>query len=250
MSNRFMMSVAAAALIAGTGFANAQGVGMGHEAPSAGAAQQSAPSPDRAGSATTPMGHESAEQTKPSSDVKTKPSSDMKAVQSEKKSPAAGVDQRAEDNPQGQKPSGKGTELNENTKAGAGTMKTEGREDRSGAKAENSEDRNSKMNAESKGTAENKSETVGQAGGGAKLSSEQRTKISTVIREQHVQPTENVNFSISVGTRVPRDVEFHPLPAEILSVYPDWRGYEFILVRDEILVINPRTLEIVAVIET
>ena len=42
MINRLMLSVAAAALIAGTGFANAQG-NMGREAPAAGsAAQQSA----------------------------------------------------------------------------------------------------------------------------------------------------------------------------------------------------------------
>ena len=32
MTNRFLISVAAAALIAGTGFANAQGAGMGREA--------------------------------------------------------------------------------------------------------------------------------------------------------------------------------------------------------------------------
>ena len=50
MTNRFMISVAAAALIAGTGFANAQGTGTSREAPSAGsAAQQSAPSSDRGG---------------------------------------------------------------------------------------------------------------------------------------------------------------------------------------------------------
>ncbi len=35
MTNRFLMSVAAAALIAGSGFANAQGTGTGHETPSA-----------------------------------------------------------------------------------------------------------------------------------------------------------------------------------------------------------------------
>ena len=48
MINRLMISVAAAALIAGTGFANAQGTGMSREAPAAAApAQQSAPSSDR-----------------------------------------------------------------------------------------------------------------------------------------------------------------------------------------------------------
>ena len=86
-------------------------------------------------------------------------------------------------------------------------------------------------------------------GADGKLSTEQRTKITTVIRSQNVQPVTNVNFSISVGTRVPRNVGFHPLPAEIVTVYPDWRGYEFFLVSDQIIVVNPRTLEIVAVID-
>ena len=58
MLNRLMITAATAALIAGTGFANAQG--MNREAPSAGAGmQQSAPSSDR-GSAATPMSRDSA----------------------------------------------------------------------------------------------------------------------------------------------------------------------------------------------
>src|SRR6202046_3505792 len=58
MINRLMISAAAAALIAGTGFANAQG--MNREAPSAGAGmQQSAPSSDRGSSTATPMNRDS-----------------------------------------------------------------------------------------------------------------------------------------------------------------------------------------------
>ena len=70
-----------------------------------------------------------------------------------------------------------------------------------------------------------------------------------MIRDQHVERLNNVNFSISVGTRVPRDVRFHPLPAEVVTIYPEWRGYEFILVGDQIVVVDPRTFEIVAVLE-
>jgi hypothetical protein len=33
-----------------------------------------------------------------------------------------------------------------------------------------------------------------------------------------------------------------------VSIYPEWRGYEYILVRDEIVVIDPATYEIVAVL--
>ena len=90
--------------------------------------------------------------------------------------------------------------------------------------------------------------TTGQAGAGAKLSTEQRTKITTVIRNEHVAPVNNVNFSIAVGTRVPRDVSIRPLPAEVVTIYPEWRGYEFILVRDQILVIDPASLQIVAIL--
>ena len=98
--------------------------------------------------------------------------------------------------------------------------------------------------------AETKSQTTGQAGAGAKLSTEQRTKITTVFRSEHVAPVNNVNFSISVGTRVPREgVSFRPLPAEVVTIYPEWRGYEFILVRNQILVVDPATYEIVAILD-
>src|SRR5260370_22339362 len=73
MTNRFMMSVAAVALIAGAGFANAQGTGT-KEQPSAGStAHQSAPSSERGDSA-----------------PQSKPSFHLNATQAEKKSPASG----------------------------------------------------------------------------------------------------------------------------------------------------------------
>ena len=91
--------------------------------------------------------------------------------------------------------------------------------------------------------------TVGQAGAAARLSTEQRTKITTIIRNERVEPAANVDFAISVGTRVPRErVQLRPLPSEVVTIYPQWRGYEFFLVRDEIIVVDPRSGEIVDVI--
>lgn len=243
MTNRFMMSVAAAALIAGTGFAHAQGTGTERNAPSV---ERAAPS------SAAPMNRNGA--------------SDKSTAQSdEKMQPQGGKNQRAQDNmranPRGEKEKSaqennmkseqpRGTSAQTEEKGSAGKdMKAEGREDRNGMKAEGRGDRNGNVNAESNGAADGKSQTVGQVGAGAKLSSEQRTRITTVIRDQHVAPVNSVNFSIAVGTRVPRDVSFHPLPAEIVSIYPDWRGYEFILVRDQIVVVDPRTFEIVAVLD-
>ena len=82
----------------------------------------------------------------------------------------------------------------------------------------------------------------------ANLSTEQRTKINTIIRQHKVEPT-HLNVSVRVGTRVPDSVRFYPLPAEVFVVYPEWRGYDYILVGGQILVINPRTHEIVAILE-
>jgi hypothetical protein len=229
MTNRFMMSVAAVALIAGTGFANAQGTGR---EPSAGTeTQKSAPAPK---GTTTPMNRES---TQPAG----RPS-EMKGAQSEQKPAAGENNKRAEENNPAQKSKGMTSEMNDNSKGkDAKDMKAEGAE-------RNGNERNGNMNAETKGGA--KEQTTGQAAaGGGKMTSEQRTRISSVIRDQHVTSVTNVNFSISVGTRVPRDVEFHPLPAEIVTIYPDWRGYEFIMVRNQIVVIDPRTFEIVAVLD-
>ena len=95
-----------------------------------------------------------------------------------------------------------------------------------------------------------KSSTTGQgaAAGSAKLSSEQHSKITSIIRQQKVQPA-HLNVSVRVGTRVPDSVHFYPLPVEAVVVYPEWRGYDYILVGDEILVIDPRTHQIVAILE-
>lgn len=84
----------------------------------------------------------------------------------------------------------------------------------------------------------------------ANLSTEQRTRIHEVIVKDRSAPrVSNVDFSINVGTVVPRGkVKFAPLPREIVEIQPAWRGYEFFLVRDEIIVVDPGTLRIVAVI--
>src|SRR5438105_2993567 len=47
---------------------------------------------------------------------------------------------------------------------------------------------------------------------GGNLTVEQRSKIVGVIKQENVQPLRNVNFSVSVGRRVPREVELHALP--------------------------------------
>lgn len=91
----------------------------------------------------------------------------------------------------------------------------------------------------------------GAAAGSAKLSTEQRTKITTVFKQQKVERVEasKLNISISVGTRVPSTVKYHPIPQQVIVIYPEWRGFDYILVGDQIVVLDPRTHEIVAILD-
>jgi Protein of unknown function (DUF1236) len=247
MTNRLMMSVAAAALIAGTGFANAQGTGTERNAPSTEHAAPSSATPTNRNDATHGGAARSEQKMQPPGGMNQRAEDNMKANPKGEKS---AQENNMKANPRDEKSAQENNMKNDQPKG----MNAQTDEKGSARKDMKAEDRNGNMNAESKGAeskgaAESKSQTVGQAGAGAKLSSEQRTRISTVIRGQHVQPMTNVNFSISIGTRVPRDVSFHPLPAEVVTYYPEWRGYEFILVNEQIVVVDPGTFEIVAVID-
>ncbi len=78
---------------------------------------------------------------------------------------------------------------------------------------------------------------------------EKRTQIVSAIKQEKVEEVTNVNFNISVGTTVPSSVRYHPLPSRIVEIYPEWRGYDFIVVRGKYIILRPQTHEIVYIIE-
>lgn len=80
------------------------------------------------------------------------------------------------------------------------------------------------------------------------INDQQRTRVTQSISRLNVQPVTNVNFSLSVGTVVPRDVRLQTLPADVVEVVPQYRGYSFFVVRDEIVIVEPSTYKIVTVL--
>ncbi|MGN7124243.1 DUF1236 domain-containing protein, partial [Methylorubrum thiocyanatum] len=85
-------------------------------------------------------------------------------------------------------------------------------------------------------------------GASRNLSSTQRTEFRQSITRSNVRAVSNVNFAVRVGTAIPRSVSLHPLPPAILTLVPAYRGLQFILVGDDIVIIDPDTYEIVDVI--
>jgi hypothetical protein len=121
------------------------------------------------------------------------------------------------------------------------------------------EDRTNRSSEQNRsGSEQNRSgqerETTGQGAAGTRanvtLTPEKRTRIHEVIvQERNAPRVSSPSFTVSVGTRVPRTVRFAALPRTIVEIEPEWRGFEYFMVGDEIVIINPRSMEIVAIVQ-
>jgi hypothetical protein len=57
-----------------------------------------------------------------------------------------------------------------------------------------------------------------------------------------------VNFNISVGTVVPRTINLVAVPPTLVEIHPAWRGYRYFIVDEEIIIVEPSSFKIVAVV--
>ncbi|MGB8307883.1 MAG: DUF1236 domain-containing protein [Pseudolabrys sp.] len=225
MKNARLLSTVAATLLLAVGAASAQDVKKDEAPARAPAAQQNAPAGEKVAPAMKP-GAQNAQ-------GKKAPETNGQAPEGDK---TKASDKGAMDNK-----TDKGAAPKDTSDTKSGDVKTKTNDTAQGATGAKS--------SQSTTTDKDRATTgQGAAAGSASISTEQRTKINTIIRQHKVEPT-HLNVSVRVGTRVPESVRFYPLPAEVFVVYPEWRGYDYILVGGQILVINPRTHEIVAILE-
>jgi hypothetical protein len=96
--------------------------------------------------------------------------------------------------------------------------------------------------------------TTGQGAAGTRaninLTPEKRTRIHEVIvQERNAPRVSNPDFDVSVGARVPRTVRFAALPRTIVEIEPAWRGFEYFMLGEQIVIVDPRSMEIVAIFE-
>ena len=82
----------------------------------------------------------------------------------------------------------------------------------------------------------------------AALSSEQHAKIWETLRGEKAARFTGEKFAMTVGEMVPQTVHLYVLPARVFEYAPQYRGYEYIQVGEEILIVDPSTHRIVAVV--
>ena len=223
MRNTLLVTVAATALIAGAGLAAAQGTGETHEAPGATTQQPKAPG----GKMDQQPNGVPQKSPAPNAQAPMKPAPTAQAPAKETPAPTAQA-------PMKEKPA-------EKTAQAPATAKPQAAEP-GGAAQTTPEAPNSRM-APSTARDETKS------GPPAALSSEQHAKIRDTLRVEKSERLTSVPFSHKVGEAIPGTVHLYALPVSIMEYAPQYRGYEYILVGDEILIVDPRTLRIVAVID-
>jgi hypothetical protein len=118
-----------------------------------------------------------------------------------------------------------------------GTAQAPGKEQEKSGQAQ-SKERGTQKSSERSGSSER-----------VQLSEQQRTNVhETLLKESNLNRASNVNVSISVGTRIPRSVRLAPLPASIISVVPTYRSYQYVVVNDQICIVDPNSFEIVEII--
>ncbi len=85
-----------------------------------------------------------------------------------------------------------------------------------------------------------------QAKGDAHLSHDQAGRIAQSLMAT-ARP-QNINVNVNVGADLPGDVDLLPLPPTVVEVVPEFRGYDYVVVNDEIVIVQPSTRRVVEVI--
>ena len=84
-----------------------------------------------------------------------------------------------------------------------------------------------------------------RASGSVSIDAQKQTRIQDALRNQHVENINHADFDIRVGVSVPDHYHFNPLPEDVVALVPEYRGYDYIMVDNEIVIIEPSTHKIV-----
>ena len=246
MKKSLLATVAAAALFAGTGFAVSQGA----KEPAAKAGAEMNRGADVKGGAEMKggAGADKADKkadSKAGADVKSDGKAQMKSDTKASTTGQGAGDQKAQSK---DAPPTSKTQAQDNKAQDKPASRTQAQDSKQPAakSAQDNKAQDTKANTTGQGAAGST-----QAAGAVSLTTEQKTKIRTTVIQSSSAPKvsrSSINFNISVGTVVPRTVKFVAVPATLVEYYPAYRGYSYFIVDDEIVIVDAKTLKIIAVI--
>jgi hypothetical protein len=80
------------------------------------------------------------------------------------------------------------------------------------------------------------------------LAADQRTRLHHAFNldRGHIS---HARFAHRVGTRLPRSVRLFAVPAAVYAIFPDYRDYRYVVIDDDICIVDPATYDVVDVID-
>ena len=81
------------------------------------------------------------------------------------------------------------------------------------------------------------------------LTSERRMRLRSSFSIDRRARIANARFERRIGHRIPRSVRLFVVPAAVVSIFPDYRDYRYVVVEDDIYIVDPGTYEIVDLLD-
>ena len=73
----------------------------------------------------------------------------------------------------------------------------------------------------------------------------QERQVTSVLRKHHV---ETVNVRVSVGSVAPANVKLTAVSSDFIDVFPQFRGYSFFATADNVVIVEPESKKVVALV--
>jgi hypothetical protein len=80
------------------------------------------------------------------------------------------------------------------------------------------------------------------------ISSEQEDKIRDSVKNAKVDHVAKLAIPLTVGAEVPRNLHFYPFPKEVAEIAPEYGSYFYVVAAEKIVVIDPLSYRIVAIL--
>ncbi len=80
------------------------------------------------------------------------------------------------------------------------------------------------------------------------ITPEQQDKIRDSVKNAKVDHVAKLAIPLTVGAEVPRNLHFYPFPKEVAEIAPEYGGYFYVVAAEKIVVIDPLSYRIVAIL--
>jgi hypothetical protein len=82
----------------------------------------------------------------------------------------------------------------------------------------------------------------------SQLDQRQASDLRGRLAKHAASSTASVHFNARIGAPIPETVQLQQLPSEIVVDYPEFRGYDYVMVGDEIVIVDPHSRGVVQVV--